>query len=162
MANPRTIARLEAQILRRAAHCLQFEISDPRATFITLTKVELSKDLGHAKVLYSVLGDESDRSKAAQMFESAGGFIQRQVASILKTRTTPRLKFLYDDSLAEAQRLDQLIREARQRDREINPGGDGPPGDPGQAAQASEPEGLGDTSASGEPGEPGEPDGPLS
>ena len=127
MANPRTIARLEAQILRRAAHCLQFEVSDPRATFITLTGVELSKDLANAKVSYSVLGDETERSKAEHMLESATGFIQRQVASILSTRVTPRLRFVYDASLEEAARLDLLIREARDRDREINPDGDGSP-----------------------------------
>lgn len=124
MANPRTIARLEAQILRRAAYCLQFEVSDPRSTFITLTRVELSKDLTHAKVFWSVLGDESERTRVEHMLESATGFIQRQVASVLKTRVTPRLRFVYDDSLAEAARLDQLIRDARRRDREINPEAD--------------------------------------
>ena len=49
MANPRTIARLEAQIRRRAAYCLQFEVADPRATFITITRVELSSDLLNGK-----------------------------------------------------------------------------------------------------------------
>ena len=121
MANPRTIARLEAQILRRAAYCLQFEVSDPRSTFITLTKVELASDLSHAKVYYSVLGDEGELSKAAHMLESATGYIQRQVGSVLHTRLTPRLQFIYDESIAEAARLDTLIREARRRDREINP-----------------------------------------
>ena len=58
MASPKTIARLEAQILRRIAHCLQFELSDPRAGFITVTRVELSKDINTARVSYSVLGGE--------------------------------------------------------------------------------------------------------
>lgn len=119
MANPKTIARLEAQIQRRAAHCLQFELSDPRAVFVTITRVELSRDLAHAKVHYSVLGDEADRAKAEHMLERAGGFIQRQVAGVLRTRTVPRLRWVYDDSIAEAARMDQVIREARERDRRI-------------------------------------------
>ena len=53
------------------------------------------------------------------MLEQAGGFIQRQVASILRTRTTPRLRWVFDESIMEAARLDLLIREARDRDRAI-------------------------------------------
>ncbi|TDJ66329.1 MAG: 30S ribosome-binding factor RbfA [Planctomycetota bacterium] len=121
MANPRTIARLEAQIQRRAAHCLMFEIADPRANFITITHVELAKDLSSGKIFYSVLGDESEHSKASHMLEHAAGFIQRQVATVLHVRNMPHLRWVYDDSIVEAARLDQVIKDARVRDREINP-----------------------------------------
>lgn len=121
MANPRTIARLEARIQERAAHCLQFELRDPRASFVTITRVELSSDLALAKVRYSVLGDEGDRSKVEHMLEHATGFVQRQVASVLHMRRAPALRFVYDDSIEHAAALDQLIREARERDRRIDP-----------------------------------------
>lgn len=121
MANPRTIARLEARIHERAAHCLQFEIRDPRASFVTLTRVELSNDLSLAKVYYSVLGDDADRSKVEHMLEHATGYIQRQVVSVLRMRRAPALRFLYDDSIETAAAIDQLIREARERDRRIDP-----------------------------------------
>ena len=124
MANPRTIARLEARILQRAAYCLQFEISDPRSNFITVTRVKLARDLRSGKIFYSVLGDESERSKAEHMLSDAAGFIQRQVARVLETRNVPHLRWIYDDSVAEAARLDQLIKEARDRDRTINPHAD--------------------------------------
>ena len=119
MASPKTIARLEAQIRRRAAHCLQFEVSDPRAGLITVTRVELSKDMSSAKIFYSVLGDDGDRSKAEHMLLSAAGFIQRQVASVLHTRTIPHMRWVFDGSIVEAARLDRLIREARERDRRM-------------------------------------------
>ena len=80
MANPRTIARLEARILERAAVCLQSEVSDPRASFITVTRVKLSPDLSSGRIYYSVLGTEGDKSKAEHMLESAAGFLQRQIA----------------------------------------------------------------------------------
>ena len=99
MASPRTIARLEAQIKRRAAHCLQFEVSDPRSAFLTITRVELSSDIQFGKIFYSILGDESDKSRTAHMLESAGGFIQRQIGSVLDIRHVPRLSWHYDDTL---------------------------------------------------------------
>jgi len=123
MANPRTIARLEARIQERAAYCLQFEVNDPRASFITVTKVELSKDLTSGKIHYSVLGSEGDRSKAEHMLKSAAGFIQRQVARVLEMRRVPHLRWVYDGSMERASSMDKLIREARERDRAINPRG---------------------------------------
>ncbi len=119
MPSSKTLARLEAQILRRAAHCLQFEISDPRKGFVTLTGVELSKDMAYATIKYSVLGDESDHSKTQHLLDQARGFVQRRVASILRTRTTPTLRWEYDPSIAESSRMGQVILEARKRDDQI-------------------------------------------
>jgi len=117
--SPKTIARLEAQILRRAAHCLQFEVNDPRASFITITRVKLSSDISSGKIYYSVMGDQAELSKAAHMLKSAAGFIQRQVAGVLRLRNMPRLDWAFDDSIAESIRVDQLIHEALERDKQI-------------------------------------------
>jgi ribosome-binding factor A len=105
MANPRTIAKLEARIHERAAHALEFEVRDPRNVLITITRVELSKDLSHAKVFYSVLGGKAERSKAEHMLSSAGGFIQRQVARVLETRKVPHLHWIFDETIEQAQEL---------------------------------------------------------
>jgi ribosome-binding factor A len=121
VANPRTIARLEARIKERAAYCLQFEVKDPRAGFITITRVELSSDITSGKIHYSVMGGESEKSKAQHMLEHAAGFIQRQVASVLQVRRMPRLSWFYDDSVERAADLAKLIHEARTRDMDINP-----------------------------------------
>jgi len=121
MANPRTIARLQERIRERAAYCLQFEVNDPRASFITITRVELASDIGSAKIFYSVLGDEADKTKAEHMLKHAGGFIQRQVARVLDTRRIPQMRWYYDGSAEQAADLGFLIREAREKDRLINP-----------------------------------------
>ena len=81
MANPRTIARVEAQIHRRAAHCLQVELADPRGGFVTITKVEASRDLASANIHYSVLGDDAERSKIELI--KTGGFLEVLPLSIL-------------------------------------------------------------------------------
>ncbi len=121
MANPRTIARLEARILERAAVCLQSEVNDPRASFITVTRVKLSPDLTSGRIYYSVLGTEGDKSKAEHMLESASGFLQRQIARAIQVRRVPHLKWTYDESMEKADEMSRLIRDARERDRTINP-----------------------------------------
>ena len=121
MADPRTVARLEARIKERLAHAIEFEVADPRSTFLTIQKVELSRDLSSGKVLYSVLGDRGERSKAQHMLADASGFLQRKAGSILRTRHIPRLTWVYDDSIEKLAEMDELIRGAMEKDREINP-----------------------------------------
>lgn len=135
MANPRTIAKLEARIHERAAHALEFEVRDPRNVLVTITRVELSSDLSHAKIFYSVLGSRSERSKAEHMLASAGGFIQRQVARVLETRKVPHLSWIYDEAIEQAQELDSAIRKALERDRIIAQTGV-PPADDEEGALA--------------------------
>ncbi|MCY3004136.1 MAG: 30S ribosome-binding factor RbfA [Planctomycetota bacterium] len=138
MANPRTIAKLEARIHERAAHALEFEVRDPRNVLVTITRVELSNDLSHAKIFYSVLGSKSERSKAEHMLASAGGFIQRQVARVLETRKVPHLHWIYDESIEQAQELDSAIRKALERDRIIAQTGKPPTDDEEIAPEAAE------------------------
>ena len=137
MANPRTLRRLESRIKERAAYCLQFEVKDPRAAFVTITKVELATDMARGKIHYSCLGPPADRTKTQFMLESAAGFIQRQVARILATRTVPHLTWHYDDSIEKAAELDRLITQARSRDAEIRP----EESDETERASGEEPEG---------------------
>jgi len=136
VADARTIAKLEARILERAATILISEVNDPRASFITVTRVKLSHDLQSGRIYYSVLGTQGDKSKAAHMLESAGGFLQRQIGRVLQLRRMPRLTWMFDESMERADELDKLIREARARDRAINPGVDEAP--PPEAAGSAE------------------------
>lgn len=137
MVSPKTLARLQAQIQRRVAHCLQFELADPRAGFITVTRVELTTDMATATVFYSVLGNEGEHSQAQHMLESARGFVQRQVAGILRTRTVPRLRWEFDASIEDAARMDVLIREARERDKALRDQAPPDPEDPQAPAGSS-------------------------
>lgn len=121
MANPRTKAKIEARIHERVAYCLEFELSDPRGSFITVTKVEVSSDLSIAKVFYSVLGSEAERNRVAHMLEHATGFVRTQVGRVLRTRSIPKLRWVYDDSIAYAAEVEEKIAAALRRDREVNP-----------------------------------------
>ncbi len=121
MTNSRAKARIEARIKERAAYCVEFELNDPRATFITITRVEVSSDLSTAHIFYSVYGTEADKTKTAHMLASAAGFVQRQIGRVLKTRRIPRVAWVYDDSIERAADMDRKIHAALEHDREINP-----------------------------------------
>jgi ribosome-binding factor A len=121
MTNPRVKARIEARIQERIAHCVQFELSDPRATFITITRVEVSDDLSYAKVFYSVYGTEGDKSRTVHMLADASGFIRKQVGRVLKTRRVPALRWIYDDSIERSASMNATIQGALEKDRAINP-----------------------------------------
>jgi ribosome-binding factor A len=136
MANPRTVARVAARIQERAAYCLQFELRDPRASFVTITRVELSPDLKHARIHYSTLETGGARSRVQHMLEDATGFIRSRLGRVLETREIPTLRWIFDESLERAAEIDRLIREARARDAAIR--GEAPPEEGEELAAAEE------------------------
>jgi ribosome-binding factor A len=105
--------RLNKQIARMLAEILIRETSDPRLQQMTITRVEVTSDLAHAKVYYTVV--ENDPS-VAQALSKAAGFFRSQIALRLSLRTVPALKFLYDDRLVKAQRIADLIRNDKRDD----------------------------------------------
>jgi ribosome-binding factor A len=125
MANPRSKARLEARIHERVAHCIEFELSDPRSAFVTVTKVELTSDLSVARIFYSVYGTEGDKSRVKHMLEGASGYVRTKVAKALRVRRAPSIAWEYDDSIEYAARMDAAIRDALAHDREVNPNAHG-------------------------------------
>jgi len=89
------------------------EVKDPRVGFVTVTAVETSPDLRHAKVYVSVLGDEAVPRRTLTGLESAHGFLQRRVAQELHLKHTPTLEFSYDDSVDRSLRIGALLEEHR-------------------------------------------------
>ena len=121
MTNPRSKARIEARIQERVAYCVEFELADPRSTFVTITRVEVTDDLSTARVFYSVYGTSGEKSRTAHMLEDASGFIRKRVGRVLKTRRIPELRWIYDDSIEYSARMNKTIQEALEHDRTINP-----------------------------------------
>ena len=85
------------------------ELKDPRVGFVTVTAVETSPDLRHARVFVSVLGDDPQRERSMTGLRSAHGFLQRRVAEELTLKHTPTLDFLYDDSVDRSLRIQSLL-----------------------------------------------------
>ena len=87
------------------------DLKDPRVGFVTVTAVDTSPDLRHARVYVSVLGDATAQKLSLEGLRSAHGFLQRRVAAELRLKHTPTLDFVYDDTAERAQRLERLLRE---------------------------------------------------
>jgi ribosome-binding factor A len=87
------------------------ELKDPRIGFVTVTGVETSPDLHHARVFVSVLGSEAKRAKTLAGLAAAHGVLQARVARELRLKRTPQLAFEYDPTVERGVRMTQLIDE---------------------------------------------------
>jgi ribosome-binding factor A len=87
------------------------ELKDPRIGFVTVTGVETSPDLRHARVFVSVLGSERKRERSLSGLAAAHGVLQARVARELRMKRTPQLAFEYDPSVERGVRMTQLIDE---------------------------------------------------
>jgi ribosome-binding factor A len=87
------------------------ELKDPRIGFVTVTGVETSADLRHARVFVSVLGSEAKRRKTLAGLEAAHGVLQARLAKELRLKRTPQLAFEYDPTVERGVRMTHLIDE---------------------------------------------------
>ena len=114
--------RVGELIQRELALLISSEISDPRIGLVTLTSVELTRDLKQAKVFVTELTTQSDdkagHKKLIEALNSASGYLKRLLSQKLDLRTTPKLRFIYDDSIEHGLKLSLLIDEARKKDND--------------------------------------------
>ncbi|OAJ69858.1 ribosome-binding factor A [Methylobacillus sp. MM3] len=101
--------RVAEQIQRELADLLQFEVKDPRVSMVTITEVEVTGDLAHAKVYYSSTENSPELQKG---LEKAAGFLRSQLSQRMLMRTVPQLHFVYDASIERGMRLSRLIDDA--------------------------------------------------
>src|SRR5882724_9774961 len=103
--------RVADQIRSELALLLTREVHDPGIGFVTLTRVQVTPDLQQARVFYTVLGDEAARKKSTRVIERQASFLRRQIGSRLRLKRVPELKFIYDESIAGVDRIEQLLNE---------------------------------------------------
>jgi ribosome-binding factor A len=84
-------------------------LRDPRIGFVTVTAVETSSDLRHARVYVSVLGSKEERAATLEGLESAHGVLQQAVAGELRMKRTPTLQFVFDESIDRGMRITELL-----------------------------------------------------
>jgi ribosome-binding factor A len=111
MTAPRR-ARIADQIQRELAELIRTELRDPRVPMVTLTGVEVSGDQSHAKVFFTVLGEEAVALEALEGLRRAAGFLRTGISRRLSTRSVPELHFAHDTSVERGMRLSKLIDEA--------------------------------------------------
>ena len=109
--------RVAEQMQRELADLLQFEVKDPRIGMVTITAVEVTGDMEHAKIFYS-LAKESQSVQNG--LEKSAGFLRTQVAKRMLLRTVPQLHFVYDASIDIGIKMAQLIDAARATDKNLD------------------------------------------
>ena len=131
------VQRVADQIQRELATLIQMEVNDPRVGMVSVTGVEVSRDIAHAKVFVTVLNTLTDDSQInestlsepgdldkleikenIEALNKAAGFLRSLLAKRLSTRSVPKLRFYYDGSIARGQQLSSLIDSALAADQD--------------------------------------------
>ena len=111
--------KLAEQISQIVAEMLERRIKDPRLGFVTVTEARLTNDLREATVFYTVYGSDQERADTAQALASATGIIRSEVGRQLGLRHTPSLEFVADALPDTAQRVEDLVTQAKHADAEL-------------------------------------------
>jgi ribosome-binding factor A len=105
--------RVADQIRSELALMLARELHDPGIGFVTITRVQVSPDLQHARVYYTALGDDKARQSSDRALRRAIPFLRRQIGSRLRLKRVAELEFIYDQAIAGQDRIEQLLNEIR-------------------------------------------------
>ena len=107
------------------ARLLQNTVRDPRVQKVNLTGVEVSRDLSHAKVFFTLMNDASseERAEVTAVLSKVSGFLRSELAKASAMRTVPRLSFRCDESVGRGRDMESLLREVRQADEQLHTGG---------------------------------------
>ena len=107
------------------ARLLQNTVRDPRVQKVNLTGVEVSRDLSHAKVFFTLMNDVSSEERAAvtAVLSKVSGFLRSELAKASAMRTVPRLSFRFDESVGRGRDMESLLRDVRHADEQLHTGG---------------------------------------
>ncbi|MGQ0383536.1 MAG: 30S ribosome-binding factor RbfA [Gammaproteobacteria bacterium] len=109
--------RIEEQLKRLLSELVRREVKDPRVGLVTITGVEVSRDLSHAKIYFTPFAGVGDAESALAALRHAAGFLRHQVRNEMRLRVAPELDFYVDDSVERGARLSALIHDAVEGDR---------------------------------------------
>ena len=112
--------RVGEQIYKETALLLMSNIKDPRVTPVSLTGVQMSRDIGSARIYFTVSDESTERKNAEKGLKSAAPYIRRELGKIMQLRFVPEIRFIYDKSIAYGQKIDALLHQV-QDDLNDNP-----------------------------------------
>jgi ribosome-binding factor A len=118
MADPQRARKLADRIKEIVARRLDKGLRDPRLGFVTITDVRVTGDLQHASIFYTVYGTDEERRDSALALKAATGMLRTEVGRNITARLTPTLEFIADAIPENAEHIEELLREARERDAE--------------------------------------------
>ncbi len=104
-------SRLTEDIKRAVSDIISREVKDPRLGMLSITDVDVSRDLSLARIYFSVLGGEEEARSTLEGLNNAKGFIRTELARRVRMRHTPDIKFVHDVSLERGARINAILRE---------------------------------------------------
>jgi ribosome-binding factor A len=108
--------RIAEQIQRELSGIIRLELKDPRVGMVTIIDVEVSRDQSHAKIFFTLLGDQQAIEDTSRGLQHAAGFLRSELAQRMKLRVVPQLQFKHDESVERGMRLSRLIDDAVAQD----------------------------------------------
>lgn len=112
----RRLVRLGSQIQEEISDIIRRKLRDPRLGFVSVTRANVSADLGYASVYFSVIGDKGDIERTMTCLEHASNFIRSELAGRLHLRRMPELRFFYDDSSMRGARIERILKDLKEGD----------------------------------------------
>lgn len=112
--------KVNSQLKREISQIIHQELADPRLQFVTILAVEVSKDLQHARVFFSVLGDKKKVQLAKTALDNVRGLIRRKLSQRITLRYFPELLFFYDQSTEISARIEEKLEEIKNESKERN------------------------------------------
>ena len=107
--------RVAGQMRRELAQLVQSEVKDPKVGFVSISDVEVSRDLAHAKVFVTVF-DAERAPESIRALQRAAGFLRSRLGQTMRIRNVPELHFRHDDSVETGMRMDELIASVTEKD----------------------------------------------
>jgi ribosome-binding factor A len=110
--------RLALQIQQEVSLLISRNMKDKRVGFVTVTGVQLSPDLRHARIFISLMGSETEKEEGLQTLNHATGWIRRELGQKIRTRFLPEVVFQIDTSQEYGERIDRLIEQTHESEGE--------------------------------------------
>lgn len=134
----RRLEKAAAAIREVVSMAILAELKDPRVRDVTVTFVEVSPDLRHAKIHVSVMGDESRQQLTLRGLQSAAGFLQAKIAERIDIRYTPKLNFLLDQGVKRSIAVARILEEVLPKEESSEPGMEPPAADEANPPSAAD------------------------
>ena len=116
MALSHRFERIQEQVREEFSQILSTEVRDPGVGLVTVTRAKVTADLSLARIYWTIIGDAAERKKTQKALERASGFVRHLLAERLSLRRVPEVKFIFDESVAAQDRIEQIIQEIHAED----------------------------------------------
>jgi ribosome-binding factor A len=120
------IERIAEQIREEVSQILLTEVADPGVGLVTVTRVKVTPDLSLARIYWTTMGDTAERKRTAKALSRAASYVRHLLSTRMALRRSPEVQFLFDQSVAAQDRVEQILREIHEeeaaRQGEVEPG----------------------------------------